>query len=123
VNNCAQSYTAQNIGYCSQFTKFPDCVDQGLWRRRQKADPARAGSGYVRQFSQGFGRLLEQYRSDCATSGECVNVEKQPFQARDRCVWCVEPGPGGGVCRAGNDFGVVRAARSLTPVTLTARPC
>jgi len=99
VDNCAALYNTANIDQCSQHTTFHDCVTYG--------------SGYSKQFSDGFGLLLQQYRDQCAATGACTNVVQQGYQYRDKCVWCLEPGVGAGTCRAGNNLGIVCFYRLL----------
>jgi len=106
VDNCDALYSQSNLDFCSQFTTFHNCVTYG--------------SGYQRQFSLGFGVRLQQYRNDCANYGQCTNVVKQDYAWRDRCVWCLEPGVGGGYCRAGNQLGVCASSDTASQVRFAA---
>ena len=97
-NFCAQSYSQSTINFCSQRKTFHDCQYQG--------------TGYARQDANGFGLLLESYRTACVNSkyksNMCTKAMVQDWAPRDRCIWCLEPGTGRGQCRAGNDFGICR---------------
>jgi hypothetical protein len=106
VNTCETQYSPANLDYCSQFQTFPDCV--------------KVGSGYSRQFSWGFGNLLQEYRRQCTDPQGCQEMLVQDWTPRDRCIWCLEPGTGGGQCRAGNHFGICKSTANDTRARFSA---
>lgn len=87
-------YSKANTNFCAAKLTASECIAYG--------------SGYNRQMSMGFGKLLTEYRSLCEKAvatgmvSNCRQLLVQAWTERDSCVWC----PGLEQCRPGSDFGI-----------------